>query len=386
MVWRDKTVVMKPLFEHPWVRLRRSIAGFGFRGRAICWVMILMGSVFPVSQTGAANLVARWKLDESGAIHADAGPNGVSLIQDATTTPAISTAGIKGAAVQLGFQNPPGVSTRLAATGAPLQRDSFGFSFWLNPVFLNEWDNLIAKEMAFNNSVPGFSRIAWQVHLLANNGSGAAALELLVRGDDRGAGDFYGTVVSTTNLPLQSSSAAWVHVAGGYDSTTGALRLYVNGVESVSNNSSPGAQSSDGGAFSIGTARNGADFVAFAAGARVEDVQLYDGPLTAPEAALLNANPGQALRSFLITQFTPDVPSGDLIVQFNTLPGCYYQVKVGVTPAILVGVTNLSAHTESSAVIISKAMLDGALGPAPRAQVFVRVQEYGIPPGFAACE
>lgn len=374
------------MFEQPCVGVYPSVVGFGFRGRAICWGLILMGCVAPVTQVDAANLVARWKLDEGGTVHADAGPNGIPLVQDAATTSAGYTVGIKGAAALLNFQNPPGVSTRLAATGAAIQRDNFGFSFWLNPVFLNAGDNLIAKEMSFNNSVPGFSRIAWQVHMLTNNGSGAAAVELVIRGDDRGVGDFYGSVVSTTNLPLQSSSAAWVHVAGGYDSATGALRIYVNGVESVSNNSSPGAQSSDGGAFSIGTARNGSDFVAFSAGARVDDVQLYDAPLTSAEAAFLNANPGQALRSFLITQFTPDIPSGNVSVQFNTLPGFYYQVEVATAPAIFVGITNLSAQNEASAVNISKVMLDTALGQAPRSKVFMRVQEYGIPPGFAACE
>lgn len=257
VVGRDKTIAMKPLFEQPWVQLRPSVTGFSFRKRAICWGLIFMGCVVPVSQIGAANLVARWKLDESGLIHADAGPNGISLVQDATTTPASSVAGIKGGAALLNFQNPPGVATRLAATGAAIQCDSFGFSFWLNPVYLNEWDNLIAKEMAFNNSVPGFSRIAWQVHLMGNNVSGSAALELVVRGDNRGLGDFFGSVISSPNLPLQSSSAEWIHVAGGYDTMTGALKLYVNGVESVSGNSSPGAKASDGSAFSVGTARNG---------------------------------------------------------------------------------------------------------------------------------
>ncbi len=347
---------------------------------------MLVAHALAVGELDAANLVARWKLDENSSIHADCGPNGISLVQDLTTTPASSVAGIKGSASLLNFQNPPGVATRLAATGAAIQRDSFGFSFWLNPVFLNEWDNLIAKEMAVNNSVPGFSRIAWQVHLMANNGSGSAALELVVRGDDRGEGDFFGSVVSATNLPLQSSSAEWIHVAGGYDTMTGALKLYVNGVESVSGNSSPGAKASDGSAFSVGTARNGGDFVAFSGGARIEDIQLYDDPLTADEVVFLRANPGQALRNFLITQFAPDMPSGDLNVYFNTLPGCFYQVEVGSTPVTFVGITNITAQAESSAVKVLKATLDGTLGPAPRSQVFMRVRELNIPPGFAACE
>lgn len=348
--------------------------------------MVLAAHAISVAELDAANLVARWKLDENGTVHTDAGPNGIALVQDAATTQAGFTVGINSASAQLQFQNPPGIATRLAATGGAIQRDSFGFSFWLNPVYLNAWDNLIAKEMAFNNSVPGFSRIAWQVHLMGNNGSGSAALELVVRGDNRGAGDFFGSVASVANLTLQSGSPEWIHVAGGYDTTTGVLKLYVNGVESVSNNSSPGARASDGSAFSVGNARNGADFVAFSAGARMEDIQLYDNPLTADEVAFLYANPGQALRNFLITQFAPDMSSGDLNVHFNTLPGCYYKIEVGLTPVAFVGITNITAQTETSAVKVSKATLDGTLGTAPRSQVFMRVRELNIPPGFAACE
>lgn len=100
----------------------------------------------------------------------------------------------------------------------------------------------------------------------------------------------------------------------------------------------------------------------------------------------LQAKPGQALRNFLITQFGPDMPSGDLNVHFNTLPGCYYQVEVGAAPVTFVGITNITAQAESSAVRVSKASLDSTLGPAPRSQVFMRVKELSVPPGFAACE
>src|SRR5262249_4690564 len=39
---------------------------------------------------------------------------------------------------------------------------------------------------------------------------------------------------------------------------------------------------------------NDVDFVAYAASTYVEDVQLYNGPLSAPEVEYLLANPGQA--------------------------------------------------------------------------------------------
>jgi hypothetical protein len=248
-----------------------------------------------VTASFPATLLAHWKLNELSPPYADSGWNGISLNQDAATTLALTGAGLEGLAAQLNWQSTPGVSTRLFASNAVLQTDSFGFSFWFSPVYLAPFDNFIAKEMPYDNTVPGYSRLAWQVHLGDDNGSGAAPLEFVVRGNDRSQGDFFGNVFSAGNIPLYSESSEWIHVAGGYNATSGALSLFVNGVEADSANSIPGAHSSDGSPFAIGTARNGADFVAFAAGAFIDDVQLYNGPVSADKVVTLMGNPGWAI-------------------------------------------------------------------------------------------
>src|SRR5437867_792031 len=122
----------------------------------------------------AARLVAQWKLNEASAPYADSSGNGIALNQDSITAPALRVEGIEGAAAFLRWQNPPGVSTRLYVFNGALQTDSFGFSFWLNPSQLSPGQNLIAKEMPFNNTIPNFTRMAWQVKVGGNNGSGAA--------------------------------------------------------------------------------------------------------------------------------------------------------------------------------------------------------------------
>ena len=339
--------------------------------------------VLPTRPAAAANLVARWKLNEPGPAYTDSGPNAVPLAQDTATTTAITDAGVEGASAQLNWQSVPGVSTRLAAAGPSVQTDSFGFAFWLNANYLNDWDNLITKEMAYNNTVSNSLRVAWQVHLKAGV-SGAAPLELVVRGDNRTQGSLFGSVVSTTNLPVHVSLADWIHVAGGYDAVTGDLRLYVNALESVSTNSTPGAHNSDGSAFSIGTARNGADFVAFSAGASIDDVQLYDGPLSASDAAWLKANPGQAIRTFAITTFST-AGNGDVTPMLSTSPGANYTIEAAAELAGFSAVTNFNAVIDYTTVTLSKAALDAVLGPAPRAKLFLRAQERVTPSGFEMC-
>jgi len=233
------------------------------------------------SASSAAGLVARWSFEESSPPYADAGPNNIPLTQDAATATAVTGTGVSGNSAQLNWQPDPGVATRLSAAAPALQTDSFGFSVWINPVFLNAGDVILSKEMNFDNSIANFLRKSWQLQVL-----GSGKLELIIRGDNRSLGDFFGAVQSTATLTLQSDTPDWIHVAGGYDSVTGAVSLYVNGSADFTAGS-PGATSSDGAPLSIGTQRNGADFIEFAAGAQIDEVQVFDAPLVADEVAFL---------------------------------------------------------------------------------------------------
>src|SRR5207244_8483946 len=102
-----------------------------------------------------------------------------------------------------------------------------------------------------------------------------------------------GNVFQSVPVPLTAASSAWIHIAGGYDATTGAITLYVNGVRADSTNGRPGAHSSDANPVAIGTVKNGGDFVRYAARTFIDEVQLYDGPLSAAEVAALRENPAR---------------------------------------------------------------------------------------------
>ncbi|MEX0915995.1 MAG: hypothetical protein WDZ60_08880, partial [Wenzhouxiangellaceae bacterium] len=60
----------------------------------------------------------------------------------------------------------------------------------------------------------------------------------------------------------------------------------------------PGARNADGSPLSLGTVRNGSDFVAFSAMTEIDDVQIYSSPLSAYEVLHLKNRPG--------AQFTTD--------------------------------------------------------------------------------
>lgn len=279
-------------------------------------------------ELSANPLLAHWLFHEAVPSFADQSRTDAWLLHDVETTAPARGPGVRGSAAGLRFQPVPGVSTRLFAPAPALQNSRFGFSLWIRPSQINAGDNLIAKEMNFDNSTPNYARLAWQVSVLGDAGSGLAPVELVVRGDNRAAGDFFGSAVSAPAMPLLTDAADWVHIAGGYDSLTGALTLYVNGAKTTSANSSPGATLTDGGPIVIGSARNGSDFVAFAGTAFVDDVQLYGEPLADGDVAWLRARPGQALpQDVHMTDVSVNTGAGEHVVHFETTGDARYTVE-----------------------------------------------------------
>lgn len=349
------------------------------------WVPCMVWGLFLGSTNSliGQNLIAHWPLNEAASPYADSSGNSISLFQDSSTTIAISGAGIAGPDIQLNWQNPPGIATRLYATDAALQTDSFGFSFWLNPNYLNQNDNLITKEMAYNGTAS--NRIAWQVHVGNNNGASSEPIELIVYGDNRDLGSFYGNVMSATNIPLHSSMTAWIHVAGGYNSQSGALSLFVNGIQAVSTNSIPGANNSDGSPLDIGSGKNGGDFVVFAAGTFIDDVQIYNAPLTVSDVVTLVANPGQSTNVFEITGNPSMNPNGDATIIFNSTCGMNYNLQVSTNLASFATAASLTAVGQSTTNTLTKAYVDEVLGSAPRSQLFFRIQQLPATTTFGSC-
>lgn len=306
--------------------------------------LVLLTSAILTGHLAAAGLTARWSFDEMNSPFADSGPNAIPMTLDTETTPLISGTGIAGNAAELNWQDPPGVATRLAANDTALQTNSFGFSFWINPISLNPSDVLIGKEMAFDDTVENWRRQAWQVQVL-----GDGRLEFIVRGDNRVAGDFFGAVQSTYTFTLATDSPEWIHVSGGYDSITGALSFYVNGIANYANGT-PGATNSDGAPLVFGTQRNGSDFVNFAAGAQIDEAQIYDAPLTADEVAYLKANPEKTI----IDRPVPNLAAHWKLDEASSP----YASSAAVTAVLVLDTETTPALSENPALIGNAAVLN----------------------------
>lgn len=318
-------------------------------GRRRVWVLgaVLLQVFSVVCRLSAAELVAYWPLDSGVPPYEDTVGSPDTLEHDLGTTVAAGGAGVAGLGAMLEWNMDPGIATRLMSFGSALQSDSFGFSFWLRPVDLNPGDNLLAKEMPYTTVGNAFTRLAWQLHLLADNGSGLAAAELVVRGDNRAEGDFFGSAVSWEVFPLYTDARDWIHVAGGYDAMTGVISLYVNGIETPGGGA-PGASNSGGGAVDIGTVRNGSNFIAYAGTAFVDEVYLYDGPLDPDEVAFLRTNPGEFIRpGFLVAEATHDSGTGTTVLGFSGSSGLDYAVEVATNLSDPQSFTSAVLHTAS---------------------------------------
>ena len=320
------------------------------------------------------SLVAHWRLDEPGPTYGDSSGHGNPLETDFITSPPSALAGVDGDGLQSNWGETEGVTTRLFASGNAFQTNSFGFSFWMKPARLSPGENLVAKEMPPADG-PDFTRLGWQVQVGQDNGAGEAPLELVVRGGNRADGNYFGSVTTSVTVPLWQAMEEWVHVAGGYDSATGAVTIFLNGRE-ASAHGRPGAWHADGSWFNVGSVRNGVDFVRYGAIAAIDDIQLYDAPLTAYEVTWLRKNPGSAVTpsmQFATTGFQGG-PADDVWLTFNSHNGWFYQVEASTTMGLFLPVTIVRASAESTSVGISRSQLDSVLGGGPRQRLFFRAR------------
>ena len=204
-------------------------------------------------------------------------------------------------------------------------------------------------------------------------------MELIVRGNNPTNGSFFGNVLSEVSVPLSTNSGTWFHVAGGYDAFGGNLSLFVNGVQSLANNGVPGAHSSDGSPFDVGSVRNGSELVASAPSlAFIDDLQLYNGPLAASDVAILMANPGQVSESYVITALSSPGTAGDVTITFNSTNTALYDIEASTNLANFIPVATPIAVSDSTTVTIPKANLDGVFGATARPNVFFRINRLVI--------
>ncbi|MBE2181493.1 MAG: GH32 C-terminal domain-containing protein [Chthoniobacterales bacterium] len=319
-----------------------------------------------------ANLIAHWSFDEPQQPYRSEEGSALSLQQDFVTAVAPKVTGVSGDGLQLRWDEAAGISTRLFSSDASLQRNTFGFSFWLRPTWLSPFESIISKETSPTGGAD-FAKVSWQVQVGEDDGSGMAPLQFIVRGSDRSQTSFFGAVLSGVVLPLRSNMSEWIHVAGGYDADTGALSLIVNGVEAWVQGR-PGANNSDGSWLSVGSVRNGIDFVGYSAIADIDELQIFDGPVSLYEEACLRKFPGLRLtKRFAVTSL--ERRHGDVHeITFNSVNGWYYYIDASTDLATYKPVSLVVGKGETTTIAVSKAMLDAALGGAERPKLFFRVR------------
>lgn len=229
-----------------------------------------------------AVLINQWMLDNNTTGYVDL-IGGKNMSQNAGTTTAFQVSGspVNTTAMELGWAD-PGPATQLYSS-AGQTGNSFGFSFWVNPVFLSTYNNFIGKQTTVTNRAD-WGSLAWQVHLLGDD-AGYSKLEFIVRGDSTGS-DFFGAVSTTSTVFKLNGDQpdTWVNVAGGYDNSTGALSLYVGGTQYTASGTA-GASVDSTAPFFAGTGFNDAFVspVTYSAGTRMWDLRLYDSPLNQTE-------------------------------------------------------------------------------------------------------
>ena len=94
-----------------------------------------------------------------------------------------------------------------------------------------------------------------------------------------------GAVTGFARAPSDLQAGAWTHLAATYDGTT--LRLFVNGVQAAANAERSGPLTPGDGALTIGGNEMWQEWFA----GRIDEVRVYDRPLTAAEVAADMATP-----------------------------------------------------------------------------------------------
>ncbi len=137
----------------------------------------------------------------------------------------------------------------------------------------------------------------------------------------------------------------------------------------------PGADNSDGSPLSIGPAKNGPNnYVAFAAGVYIDDVQMYDAPLSTNDVAFIEAYPGSVLNTINIQNFSYSGSSGNANLTFSSESQDGYTVRAGTNVnGPYLAVTSVTATNVSTTVTLSKSQLDAVFGSSPRPQLFYKV-------------
>lgn len=202
----------------------------------------------------------RWEFEE-GAGTTTADSSGSANTGTLTGSPAWTTSGHTGNAITF-----DGVDDRVSTTTPPVRTDqSFTVSAWAylgatggyRTVISQDGTNISGSFLEYDSSVD-----RWAMSMYTSDSTGATLHR-----------------ATSTAAPTLNT---WTHLAGVYDATAGALRLYVNGA--LQGTVAHSAAWNATGNFAVGRSRWGGTNGSFFSG-RIDEPRVYQRPLAADEIA-----------------------------------------------------------------------------------------------------
>jgi len=243
-----------------------------------------------VQQVGTVpipNLAAYWPFDETtGTQAADLSGNGNTGSHQGPVVISASVPPFPGTGRSLQFQQAGGTFVSVPSSTSLQVTGSFTLAAWIYAADGTEQHGIIEK---WNQTAPVGG------YFLRLNSSEYLGLNLVP-----GSGVVAGVSTAPRVVPL----GQWAHVAGVFDSATGTVTLYVNGVADPSVGSGLSAPAADNQMLRIGRDYGGNGFQG-----NIDEPRIYSKPLTAGEIGVLMTGQAPPGAPFV----TPGVGSADLV-------------------------------------------------------------------------
>ncbi len=218
------------------------------------WAFLALVLGLTLAGPARAELVAWWKLDDgSGTTAMDSSGNG----NDGDIEGGAQwVAGQLGGALQLN-----GSDADVRAPHIPLNNQSFTITMWINPV-------LSGSAVIFSQAESGSTNLSMHYRL-----GGPSSSDAPVRGIRMG---FYSNDLDTPGDLLQDNT--WYHITFWYDFENQEQRVYVDGVQVAQRSANPYLGSVGDTLIGVWQTDTSQRYEGI-----VDDVQIYDHPLTEPE-------------------------------------------------------------------------------------------------------
>ncbi len=323
---------------------------YGRIGLGICVVVCLLS----VSMTARAGLLAHWRLDDAvgtqgpdSIVDSLSGHPGTPVIGPSPATPL--TLGLPGALAGI---------TDTTGTAADFNNVSIDVPFdpALNP------ESFTFAAFAKADATAGFQAVVTSRFDIAGGQEG-----FILYNNSGGQWDFWtgpGTGGWNTLPGGTVTTGEWTHLAISYDAGTNTKRIYVNGVETGSNNG--GYKANTGRDLHLGA---GADFGdQFRFDGMIDDASLWNVALSPSDIDIISQVGAFAVPDNQVAFWTLDDPPGSATIM-DSVAGRNGSIPPPPPPAFALGHPGANGNTGTS-VALSNASIDVPYSPALNTESF----------------